>query len=285
MLHAIWIILTIVSFVTPVILILVAPYIKKVINHYAFWFVLGSLCFVLLVIGRFSSSWIDYAQGDRNEITISRTWLLDICPACAFLITVFIIIDPSRKLAQAVAPITIFGALLTLFGNVVTDQWTMMSPDIGQGWFNWIVFGDWLNPMYFMMHYINIILGTLVLLSTPKIKIKQYLYTNLFALTYYGYVLICIYTMGVHENVSGLQAPDWQIGGEYNGVMQILGLPDRLWYLGAIIALGVSYGIIVLIMCGFSLLQRIRKYRWYGIRSYTWLSRGYYDLYSPLDNI
>jgi uncharacterized membrane protein YadS len=48
--------------------------------------------------------------------------LLDICPACAFLITVFVIVDPSRKLAQAIAPITIFGALLTLFGTAVTDQ-------------------------------------------------------------------------------------------------------------------------------------------------------------------
>jgi hypothetical protein len=139
--------------------------------------------------------------------------------------------------------------------------------------------------MYFMMHYINILLGSLVLLSTPKIRIKQYLYTNLFAVIYYGYVLICVYAMDVHRNVSGLQPSDWQIGGEYNGVMQILGLPDRLWYLGAIIGLCISYGIIVLIMCGFSLLQRVRKYRWYRIRSYTWLSKGYYDLYSPLDNI
>jgi hypothetical protein len=35
---------------------------------------------------------------------------------------VFVIIDPSRKLAQAIAPITLFGALLTLFGNIITDQ-------------------------------------------------------------------------------------------------------------------------------------------------------------------
>jgi hypothetical protein len=285
MLHTIWIILTILSFITPVILIFIAPYIKKVTNNYFFWIVLGGLCLTLLFVGRFINEWTDYTNGNHSDVATSRAWLLDICPACAFLICVLVIIDPSRKLAQAIAPITIFGALLTMFGNMITDQWWVdNTPDQGQGWFNWIVFGNSMNPMYFMMHYINIVMGTLVLLSTPKIKFKQYLYTNLFAVIYYGYVLICIGALNIHEYVSGLQPYDWQYG-EYNGVMQVLGLPNNLWYLAALIGLFFSYGIIVLIICLFSIIQRSRKYRWYGIRSYKWWYKGYYDPYSPLDNI
>jgi hypothetical protein len=173
-----------------------------------------------------------------------------------------------------------------LFGNIITDQWQTIvnQPTSGWGWIKWIIFGDSLNPMYFMMHFINIVLATLVLLSTPKIRFRQYLYTNLFAAIYYIYVLICIYVLNVHQNVSGLQPYDWQFG-EYNGVMQILGFPDRLWYLAALIALFFSYGIIVLIICLFSVIQRAHKYHWYGVRSYKWWYKGYYDQYTPLDNI
>jgi len=87
------------------------------------------------------------------------------CPATIFLVCIFLIIDPSRKIAGVIAPFCLFGGLITILGGVATG-------DNGNAKLTaeYIFLGVDPNKMYFMMHFMLIMVGTAVMLNTPSLK-------------------------------------------------------------------------------------------------------------------
>jgi hypothetical protein len=129
--------------------------------------------------------------------------------------------------------------------------------------------------MYFMMHYINVLVGSLVLVSVPKMRFADWIYCNLFAGAYYSYVAICMLTLHVQYNVSGLNINDWSSGGEYDGVATIFNSsPAVACALGFIL----SYSGITLIIFGSNRLQLMKRYRWYNMWNKEKWYIGWYQL-------
>jgi hypothetical protein len=89
------------------------------------------------------------------------------CPFCGLAICLAVVVDPSRKIAKIIAPFAIFGGLITLIGGMsgeYNEYGTSVSP------IHYIFLGDAENPLFFLLHYINIAVGVLVLVSVPKMR-------------------------------------------------------------------------------------------------------------------
>jgi hypothetical protein len=76
-----------------------------------------------------------------------------------------IIVDPTRKIAKAIAPFGIFNCLITILGGIGQDDPQLTA--------SYIFLGNSENPMYFMMHYLMLLVGTLVLVSAPRVSLKD----------------------------------------------------------------------------------------------------------------
>jgi hypothetical protein len=76
---------------------------------------------IYLLIFRLYDQFKDYWSASRpinDDIIVSRGLLLDICPFCAFVISIAVIIDPTRKIAKIIAPFALFGGLITILGGI-----------------------------------------------------------------------------------------------------------------------------------------------------------------------
>jgi hypothetical protein len=78
-----------------------------------------------------------------------------------------IVVDPTRKTSQVIAPFAIFGGLITICALDVGGE----SPEMTA---QYIFVGITPNNLYFMMHFIMVIVGTLVLVSTPRLKTHSF---------------------------------------------------------------------------------------------------------------
>jgi hypothetical protein len=168
----------------------------------------------------------------------------------------------------------LFGGLITILGGIGDE----MQMNDGTIW-HYIFIGDSLNPMYFMMHYINVFMGILVLVSVPKMRWADWIYCNLFAGGYYFYVAMCMISFNLTNNVSGLNLNDWSDGGEYSSVAQIFGSSPG-------VAAGLGFTLCYLVITGFifaqNRLQHLKRYRWYDMwNKETWYI-GWYQL-KPAD--
>jgi hypothetical protein len=129
--------------------------------------------------------------------------------------------------------------------------------------------------LYFLLHYINVAIGFLVLVSVPKMRVADWIYCNLFAGTYYFYVGMCMIGFHLTTNVSGLSLDDWAPGGEYYVVAQVFNSPPAL---AATYGFAFCYTVISLLIFGQNRLQHIKKYRWYDIRNKKTWYIGWYKL-------
>jgi hypothetical protein len=161
------------------------------------------------------------------------------------------------------SPFALFGGLITICALSTVGDVKFTG--------SWIFEGEAPNQMYFMMHYIMVIIGTLVLVSTPRFKtyyffkknviwqklnITHWIFCFCFAALYYSYVAICMSALNVSQNVSGLNMNDWA-WGEYNGVAQALNSSPQVACALGFIASIIS---ISLLIFGFSYLQEIKRY-------------------------
>jgi hypothetical protein len=95
---------------------------------------------------------------------------LDLCPFCGFTICLSVVLDPTRKIAKIIAPFAIFGGLITLIGGL-GDDYSAYGANVSPA--HYIFFGDAQNPLYFLLHYINVAIGFLVLVSVPKMRVAD----------------------------------------------------------------------------------------------------------------
>jgi hypothetical protein len=129
--------------------------------------------------------------------------------------------------------------------------------------------------MYFMLHYINIFIGVLVLVSVPKMRWADWIYCNIFAGCYYFYVAMCMIFLKVTYNVSGLNLHDWSDGGEYSSVAQIFNCSPQI---AAALGFTISYLVITGFIFAQNRLQLLKRYRWYDMwNKQTWYI-GWYQL-------
>lgn len=216
-----------------ILMIFCNKFIRKVTNSYFFWLVISAFFFIWLIYFRFAEEWSTYWSAVANHtitdpttygqsILISKGLILDTCPFAALAILLALILDPSRKVARAIAPMALIGGALIVFFQLPFDNsGTIMTRLDAQ----FIFIGDGGNKCYFLFHAINLLFAVGVLLNTPRGGWKGYCLSCGICFGYYIYVAICMVVTGCSWNVAGLNLNDWSPSGEYYVVARVLNLP------------------------------------------------------------
>jgi len=203
---------------------------KKVTNTYWYWLAWGLFCFIWLIVFRFSKSWELYAQqkdhldgtlyGDAN--TISRAFMLDMCPLMGFLLTFSAIIDPTRKICRAIAPVALIGGAMIIFIQFPFEDPLGTSGTAPIWDLKWIFMGAKPNECYFFLHAVNLLFATGIMRCVPKYTWKGWLALYTAACGCY----IWAWTVGKSLNcqwfVSGTHLNDWTSEGQYHLVAELL---------------------------------------------------------------
>ena len=199
----------------------VHPFTRKVTNTYWFWLAYGIFVLTMIIVYRWGPDirdLINYLKagtpspiiGDNLGLMWSKALMLDMCPMTAVTIHFALIVDPSRKGAKAIAPMAIFGGIITIFGQI------MAGADPTAEWsYQYLFPGIAANRAYFLIHFFNIVSGVLVLLNTTKFSVKTYSGEYIINAGFFLYVAICIYASHgvITDHVTGLLIKDWTESG------------------------------------------------------------------------
>lgn len=181
-----------------------------IFHSYIYWAIIGSLSLAYFLFAR----WIPYIQeyftfdfSSNNNIytysvTISRVFLLDLCPAVAFLLPFVLIVDKTKTLAKIISPYAIIGSIVTIYSTVLT---TSDNVNI----IEYIFIGDNENRMFFMMHFISLILAIGVMLISRNYTSWSTFGSFLFIAFYIAYVTIFVDLKNVLYNTTGVSKFDW----------------------------------------------------------------------------
>lgn len=206
---------------------------KKIKNNYWFWSI-PSLFFISYFIAfRFYDSWASFADYESkngsiwnreqtenywDSIVVSKALLLDMCPFVALVLPLSLVLDKSRRIAQAISPFAILGGSITIPFIATSDSHSELS-------FRYLLVGINPNPLYFFMHWYLVVWGTLVLSNSVNRKWINILDCHIFAAIFFGYVCFISYMTSTVWNVTGINKNDWMSPtGEYREVNNILKL-------------------------------------------------------------
>lgn len=210
--------LVLITLAIVIAMIICNKWIRKVTNTYFFWAAIGAFFFIWMLVFRFVPEWQEYINTpEKDDLIISRAFLLDACPFFCLATCVSCFADPTRKVARSIAPIALVGGIITI-GALPFDASTWGGPSFTA---QYIFLGDEINPCYFIMHFIQIVIPVGIMLNSPKNGWKGWVLTLLIAITYYVYVGITAKLTGCQSYVSGLNINDWLPSGEYFAVHEI----------------------------------------------------------------
>lgn len=201
---------------------------RKIYSNYLFWIIPSILFFSYFIIFRFIEDWINFGEilskrdpliegGFYYSITYSKALLLDLCPFIALMLPLSLIMSKKRNIAKIISPFAIFGGLITLFGGVLFDDNAKLNAE-------YIFFGYENNELYFIMHAYLLISGVMVLVTCENKKFIYILWSHIFALLFFLYILTLSKLLNVNWNVTGIVQNDWLPGGQYNLVSDIFKL-------------------------------------------------------------
>lgn len=200
-------------------------------HSYLYWSILGAISLSYFLFAR----WIPYIEEYFNfdfsqksniynySITISRVFLLDLCPAVAFVLPIVLIVDKTKTLAKIISPYAIIGSIVTIYSTVLTT-----SDNVN--WIEYIFIGDSDNRMFFMMHFISLILAIGIMLVSKKYTSWSTFGSFLFVAFYIAYVTIFVDLKNVLYNTTGVSKLDWYDDiywnfSEYGIVYEIFKIP------------------------------------------------------------
>lgn len=211
---------------------------QKILRSYWFYLIIGITFLIYFVIIRFLPYWQQFslaynAMHDRDRsMILSKSLFLDLCPFCAFIMPLLYIFDYKKKIIKIIAPWSMFGALITIFGEITFSDMPFNA--------HYIFVGDEYMEVYFMIHYISLMMSLTILITSEKYNIDTIIISFVFIVLYLIYVVSVGESIGVDEWRTGTCAKDWMYDGEYSVVGQIINLPFPwvmiIGYLGAVVS-------------------------------------------------
>lgn len=234
-------ILTIACALFAAIVVLAAPFARRISGNHAFWALFAACVWLYVFCCRqllyLLPGTAPFSGGD--SILVSRRFLLDLCPFYALIAPPLYLLK-NKAPAMVLAPFGLFGAAVTLGGGAISNADAVPSADFAR----YVFLGTDGNQLYFMMHFLAMVLSLATLCWMRGWKARFYLYMNGFALLYYSYVLIVLALVPeADENAAGLLRIDWAPYGEYAGVADFLGMkawPDD-WPAVMVVGYVLSY--------------------------------------------
>ena len=260
------------------------PFVRKVTNTYWFWLVYGIIMLTLIIVFRWGLdirdliNYLCYHTPSPIGVDLGTMWskalLLDMCPMTAIVIHAAIIVDPTRRGAKLFAPMATFGGMVTIFGQII------LNGDPASAWtFQYIFVGVDANRAYFLIHFLNIITGLLVLLNVTKFNAKTYSLEYIVDALYFVYIGLAVYISDgvIYQNTTGVLIYDWSPAGEYHSVAKVLNCSPALTmlfgYTACIIAINIFVGLQVL-------FQKAKAYQIPNVHNKEWYKglNGWYKL-------
>lgn len=238
-------ILLIVTLVSSLLIIIATPFTKKIRNNYWFWAIIGIFCFLYVFFGRQIRYIVPSFASDLNmskSLKLSRILLLDMCPFYAIFGSLSLLLK-NKTTAKILAPFGFYGAVITIFGQII-----FAANNVSQNlYWEYIFVGIDDNQLYFMMHYLSLVLSLIIIFWMTDWRRIMFLYCNAFAFFYFSYVIIMVgVNNDINSNTTGVLPSDWD-GGEYYKVKEILDLifnTDLPIYVVMILGYSLSYLII-----------------------------------------
>lgn len=221
-------ILLIVTILSCILIILLTPFVKKIASKRGFWIGVGLFVFLYVFFGRqiqyldpqLNKYLININDPYNTSLQLSRLLLLDLCPFFAIFAPISLMFK-NKTWAKVMAPFGIFGAAVTIFGQIIYEANYVLPTQI----WDYVFIGIGNNQLYFMMHYLSINLGMMILCWIKNWKWKDLIYCHGFALFYFSYVLIIVAVVPeIKSNTTGIIKSDWLPGGEYEGVSEFLNI-------------------------------------------------------------
>lgn len=195
---------------------------KKIFSSYYFYGIVSIIGLVYFIWARWSvdlKTWIDAGASNASSITHSKVLLLDMCPFLTVFLPIMLIIDRQRKWVPSIAYFAIVGGGITVFGQIMFEK---IGPGgINATWWEYL----FLNKLYFIMHYYIFILGFIIILNSSSLNWKKVIVAHGYAIAYFTYVTIIVFSLGVTTNATGIVEHDWSSGGQYHVVGEIFNLP------------------------------------------------------------
>lgn len=206
-----------------VFILVISPFVRRVANHYWFWFVAGLFVFLYVMFGRQIKYIVPTFAEElhmSDSARLSRIFLLDLCPFYAIFGSLSLMLK-NKSIAKVLAPFGFFGAAVTLFGEVF-----FQANDVQQRlYWDYIFLGIGGNEMYFMMHFLSLILSFMIICWIRGWNLKLYISAIGFAILYFSYIMIVVrFRPEIIANTTGVLPADWLPGGEYQGVGHFLNI-------------------------------------------------------------
>lgn len=222
---------------------------KRLFHSYYFYLVVSSFWIIYFIIFRWIKDLIDLVNNNPNnysggiDVVKSKVLLLDMCPFLAICLPIVSIFDKNRKWIPSIAYFAIVGGGITIFGQIVFEK-------IGPNGNSYLVNTTWweyifLNKLYFIMHFYIFVFAFIIILNSKSLNWNKVLFAHGFAISYFTYVTIIIFTLNVSYNATGLVQNDWIIGGQYEIVGKMFNLP---WPLQPIVCFVLVWIWILLMM-------------------------------------
>lgn len=221
------IILDVITFVIMILIVLFHFFVVNknktayiIFHSYTYWLAIGVFFVAYFIAARWSIKIEDlinssYYQNNINgndlfngydiynySTTYSGAFLLDLCPAVAFLLPFSLIIDKSRSIAKVISPYAIIGSIITIYSTTLSYQ------PAGNVWY-YIFLGESPNEMFFMMHFNSLVIAIGVMLTSKKYTRYSVLGSFVFICLYIGYVKAFVDLKGVVYNTTGVSQFDW----------------------------------------------------------------------------
>lgn len=247
------IILILIPTITVALQLVLHKFFYKVTKKYWFTFLISFVFLSYFLVFRYIPDFIQLVNADIENLKyqdqytysfyFSKVLLLDMCPLMAFLIPLSLIFDKTKNFAKCIAPIGLVGSIITLYGGVIFDSDLKLIK--WDEFYKYIFFGtendSTMNRIYFMMHYMLLVISVHTLLNAKQYTRWSLLGSVIFYIIFIAYALILSRVLDITNNVTGLVEHDWLApNGEYHVVynMMPMSFPGIVifWYFVAAIA-------------------------------------------------
>ena len=217
---------------------------KRLFNSYTFYLVTSMIALIYFITFRWIWDLKDWINGDgNNSVVKSKVLLLDMCPFLAVFMPIVLMIDRKRRFVPAIAFFAIVGAGITIFGQVMFEKVGPNGNDhlINTTWWEYIFF----NKLYFIMHFYIFIMALIVILNSVSFDKTRVLMAHGYAIAFFTYVIIMVFTLNIDRNATGIVKYDWSQNGQYHVLGEFFNLP---WPWTPIVAFSLVWVWILLMM-------------------------------------
>lgn len=187
---------------------------KKLYSKYWFYSIVSIIYLIYFIALRYSMNISDLISFNINDyspdirgyvrsFTLSKVFLLDLCPLMSLFLPLSLIIDKTRNAAKVLSLFGLLGGFVTIFSNLI------FVTNINVNIFQFIFIGESPNHLFFFSHYFIALLSLIVLSNSKKFNKWSVIGAILFFAIFVGYVLIISRIFKIQCNTTGLTEGDW----------------------------------------------------------------------------